>query len=187
LFLRLMRPQEGDRVVDVGCGEGGQAILPPGLDVLGVDRVDRPAYAQGSRRFLRADARALPFADGEFEIAFSNSVIEHIVDAADRARYAAEVRRVGRRYFVQTPNRGFPVEPHALLPLVHLLPPSLGRRLWRFGVSTDPYESARLLGARELRRLFPDAAIVRERVGPLTKSLVAAGPVESLPTRPREP
>jgi hypothetical protein len=91
------------------------------------------------------------------------------------------VRRVAGRYFVQTPNRGFPIEPHSLLPLVHLLPPGLGRRLWRFGVSTDPYESARLLGARELRRLFPDARIVRERFGPMTKSLVAAGPAESLP------
>jgi SAM-dependent methyltransferase len=180
-----MHPREGERLVDVGCGEGTQVIIPPGLEVLGVDRVERPAYAQGSRRFVKADATALPFADGEFEIAFSNSVIEHIVDAADRARYAAEVRRVAGRYFVQTPSRSFPVEPHSLLPLVHLLPPSLGRRLWRFGVSTDPYESARLLGVRELRRLFPDAAIVRERLGPLTKSLVAAGPVESLPTRRR--
>jgi SAM-dependent methyltransferase len=187
LFLRLMRPQAGDRVVDVGCGEGGQSIIPPGLEVCGVDNVDRPAYAQGSRTFLKADARALPFADDEFEIAFSNSVIEHIVDPADRARYAAEIRRVARRYFVQTPNRFFPVEPHSLLPLVHLLPPGLGRRLWRFGVSTDPYQSARLLGAKELRRLFPDAAIVRERVGPLTKSLVVAGPVESPATRRRGP
>lgn len=171
--------------MDVGCGEGMQTILPPELAVVGVDRVDRPAYAQGSREFVKADARDLPFADDEFEIAFSNSVIEHVVDPEDRARYAAEVRRVARRYFVQTPNRGFPIEPHSLLPLVHLLPPRLGRRLWRLGVSTDPYESARLLGARELRRLFPDAAIVRERLGPMTKSLVAAGPAESLPTRRR--
>jgi SAM-dependent methyltransferase len=180
-----MRPREGDRIVDVGCGDGTQAILPPELEVCGVDYVERPGYVQGSRSFVKADARALPFADREFEIAFSNSVIEHIVDGNDRARYAAELRRVAGRYFVQTPNRGFPIEPHSLLPLVHLLPARLGRFLWRFGVSTDPHESVRLLGARELRQLFPDAEILRERLGPFTKSLVAAGPRDELPTKRR--
>jgi SAM-dependent methyltransferase len=183
LFLRLMLPAPDDRIVDVGCGERGLAELEPERPITGVDRVERPGYARGPRRFVKADARALPFADGEFAIAYSNSVVEHVVEPADRRRFAAEVRRVGRRYFVQTPNRWFPVEPHALLPLIHFLPRRLGRRLWRLGVSDDPFEGTRLLGARELRGLFPDAAIVRERLGPLTKSLVAAGPRELLPTR----
>jgi SAM-dependent methyltransferase len=171
LFERLMQPGPETRVVDVGCGESGLAAFEPELHITGVDRVERPRYA--GRRFVRADATALPFADGDFDIAYSNSVIEHVVDPGERARFAAEVRRVGRRYFVQTPNRWFPVEPHSLLPLVHWLPRRLGRRLWRFGVSDDPFDDTLLLGPRELRRLFPDARIVRERFGPLTKSLVA--------------
>jgi SAM-dependent methyltransferase len=171
LFERLMEPGPDTTVVDVGCGESGLAAFRPDLPITGVDRVDRPGYP--GRRFVRADATALPFADGEFEIAYSNSVIEHVVDPDERARFAAEVRRVARSYFVQTPNRWFPVEPHSLLPLVHWLPRRIGRRLWRLGVSDDPFDETLLLGARELRRLFPDARIVRERFGPLTKSLVA--------------
>ena len=93
-----------------------------------------------------------------------------------RDAYARELRRVAARWFVQTPNRWFPIEPHALLPFVHWLPRPLGRRLWRLGVSGDPYDEVRLLGERELRSLFPDAEIVRERAGPFTKSLVAVGP-----------
>lgn len=174
LYRRLMRPSPDASIVDVGCGEAGLAEFEPEARITGVDRIERPAYASGPRRFVRADALRLPFADGEFDIAYSNSLIEHI-EPADRERFAAELRRVGRSYFVQTPNRWFPVEPHTLLPLFQLLPAPLRRRLWRLGVSKDPFEDIRLLDARELRRLFPDAEIVRERIGPLTKSLVAVG------------
>ena len=183
LFRRLMAPADGDRVVDVGCGEAGLAAHAPDLDVTGVDLADRPGYP--GRRFVRADARRLPFGENEFAIAHSNSLIEHVVDPHDRARVAAEIRRVAARYFVQTPNRWFPIEPHSLLPLVHLLPRPLGRRLWRLGVSSEPYDGTRMLGARELGRLFPDAEIQRERLGPLTKSLVAAGPQGPPATRLR--
>jgi SAM-dependent methyltransferase len=173
LFRRLVDPRPGERIVDVGCGEIGLAAHQSGNEITGVDLVDRPGYPG---HFVRADARDLPFADGEFDIAHSNSLIEHVGDRRDRERVAAELRRVGRRYFVQTPNRGFPVEPHSLLPLVHWLPRRVGRRLWRFGVSDDHFEDTWLLGARELQELFPDAVIVRERFGPLTKSLIATGP-----------
>lgn len=170
LYVDLMHPGEADPVLDVGCGSVGLATLGVPGRVTGVDHGDRPDYP--GERFVKADARSLPFADGEFAIAYSNSLIEHL-PAADRAKAAAEMARVGRRLFVQTPNRWFPIEPHALLPFVHWLPRSLGRRLWKLGVTGEPFDDIRLLTARELRRLFPDARIVRERVGPLTKSLIA--------------
>ena len=178
LFRRLMAPRAGERILDVGSGETGLAGLEPKLDVTGADRVERPEYPGP---FVRADGRGLPFAGGEFDVAYSNSVIEHVVEPDDRRALAAELARVGGRYFVQTPNRRFPVEPHALLPLVHWLPRRVGRRLWDLGVSDDPFDDTLLLDAKELQQLFPDATIVRERLGPLTKSLVAAGPATRLP------
>ena len=173
LLEQLLRPRPGESAVDVGCGTAGLAAMETVLEVTGVDRDPRPGYP--GARFVQADATALPFADGEFDIAYSNSVVEHL-PPAERAAYARELRRVGRRWLVQTPNRWVPVEPHALLPFVHGLPRPLGRRLWRLGVSGDPYDDVRLLTARELRRLFPDAVLVRERAGPLTKSFLAVGP-----------
>lgn len=170
LYLDLMHPTVQESVLDVGCGSMGLATLGVPGTVTGVDRIPRPDYP--GHRFVCADARSLPFSDGEFDIVYSNSLIEH-VPPADRERMAADISRVGRRVFVQTPNRRFPVEPHALLPLVHWLPGSLGRRLWRFGVTGEAFEDIQLLDARELRRLFPGTEIVRERVGPLTKSLIA--------------
>jgi SAM-dependent methyltransferase len=170
MYLELMRPSAGDAVVDVGCGSVGLATLGVPGRITGVDRHERPDYP--GERFVAADARRLPFRDDEFDVAYSNSLIEH-VPPGDRERVAAEIARVGRRVFVQTPNRGFPVEPHALLPLVHWLPRRVGRRLWRLGVTGEPFDDIQLLSAREMRRLFPGAEIHRERVGPLTKSLIA--------------
>lgn len=170
LLAELIRPAADDEIADVGCGNTGLVTLGLPGRVTGVDVVDRPGY--GGAAFVRADARELPFADGAFDVVYSSSLIEHL-PRADQARVAAELRRIGRRLFVQTPNRWFPIEPHALLPLVHWLPRAIGRRLWRLGVTGDAYDSIALLSARDMRALFPDCEIRRERVGPLTKSLIA--------------
>src|SRR3984893_2527829 len=120
------------RVLDLGCGELGLRALEPALDITGVDMVDRPRYPGP---FVRADAASgLPFASGEFDLVYCASVIEH-VPPAHRERFAAELRRVGRGWLVQTPAFSFPVEPHSLLPAAHWLPPRLRRGYWRLGAA----------------------------------------------------
>ena len=178
-YRRLIKPDGDERIIDIGCGPAGLAQLEPDSQITGVDLSERPPtdYQAPHRRYVPADARTLPFEDREFDIAYSNSLIEHL-PPADRVSFAREARRVATRYFVQTPNRWFPIEPHVLLPFFQHLPLSMRRRLWRFGVFKDPFEDIRLLDARELEMLFPDAVIVRERIGPLTKSLMAVGPRE---------
>jgi SAM-dependent methyltransferase len=155
------------RIVDLGCGPLGLRAFAPGLDITGVDRDARPDYPGP---FVQADVtRRLPFADGEFDLAFCNSVLEHV---EDRAGLAAEVMRVARGWWVQTPAFSFPVEPHALLPFAHWLPPSLRRRYWRLGVAGD-YEEIALLRRGELARLLPGGEVHAERLGPLTKSWIS--------------
>ena len=102
-----------------GCGALGLRALEPGLDVTGVDLVPRPGYPGP---FVQADAaEGLPFPDGAFDLAYASSVVEHVAPAR-RARFAAELARVARGLYVQTPAWSFPVEPHALLPAAHWLP-----------------------------------------------------------------
>jgi hypothetical protein len=148
-----------------------------------------PAHARaGEMPAIAGDARDLSrFDDGEFDVVFSNSVIEHLSDRIGQKRMAAEVRRVGPRYFVQTPNRYFPIEPHFMVPGFQFLPLSarvaLVRRfaLGYHDALPDPEAARRavteirLLDERELRELFPGALIYRERVLALTKSLIAYG------------
>lgn len=159
------------RIVDVGCGTAGLRALAPDLDVTGVDLVDRPDYPGP---FVRADATSrLPFADGEFDLAYSSSVVEHVAPDKRHA-FAQEIQRVGRGFYVQTPAWSFPVEPHALLPFAHWLPVALRRVYWHLGVAGD-WEDISLLRKHEMQTLF--GAVTAERVGPLAKSWVAVRPV----------
>src|SRR5262249_14214647 len=77
-------------------------------------------------RSVVGDARDMRhFHDCQFNIAYSNSVIEHVGGIDQMPKRASEVRRVGRRYFVQTPYRYFPIEPHFVFPLFQFLPFSI--------------------------------------------------------------
>jgi SAM-dependent methyltransferase len=166
-FFALTRLLEGARVLDVGCGQIGLRALEPQLDITGVDLAERPSYPGP---FVQADASAgLPFADGEFELVYCSSVIEH-VPPARRAAFAAEIRRVGRGWFVQTPAWSFPIEPHALLPGAHWLPVRLRRPYWKLGAAGE-WEEISLLRRIEVEALFGPA--LAERVGPLAKSWVS--------------
>ena len=139
---------------------------------------------------IRGDARDMSmFRDGEFDFCFSNSVIEHAGTFQDQLRMAGEIRRVAKGYFVQTPNEYFPLEPHFLVFGWQFAPVGLrasllqrGDRGWMKRVE-DPalarevVQSIRLLSARKLRKMFPDGEIYRERIGGLTKSIVAWRPM----------
>jgi hypothetical protein len=131
------------------------------------------------------DARNMPeFRDNEFDIVFSNSVIEHVGDFNDQKRMADELRRVGKYYFIQTPNYYFPVEPHFLFPLFQFLPIAvrailinefnLGntRRIPNKQEALKYVKSLQLLSQNQLKSLFPDAVINKEKLFGLTKSFM---------------
>ncbi|MBA2765877.1 MAG: class I SAM-dependent methyltransferase, partial [Solirubrobacterales bacterium] len=148
------------RIVDIGCGRLGLRAQEPDLDITGVDVAPRPEYPGP---FVRADATdRLPFEDGAFDLAYCSSVVEH-VEPSRRARFAAELRRVARGRYVQTPAFSFPVEPHALLPFAHWLPATVRRPYWRLGVAGE-WEDIRLLRRGEMAALFGDP--IAERIGP---------------------
>lgn len=127
------------------------------------------------------------FRDEEFDVVFSNSVIEHVGDNEQQSRMANEMKRVGKRYFVQTPNRNFPVEPHFLFPYFQFLPLRYKVFLVRnFKMGWYPkilneqnametIGSICLLTERELKELFPEATIYKEKFLGLTKSFMVFG------------
>jgi hypothetical protein len=121
-----------------------------------------------------------------FDLVYSNSVIEHVGGHARRLEFAAAVRRLAPHYWVQTPNRYFPVEPHFLFPGFQFLPVRARRFVsgaWPFGWYSQPEATVErrtegvleieLLSETELSHYFPDASVIRERWFGLTKSLIA--------------
>lgn len=190
LFLERMRPAPSSRILDVGGNPQIWESIPkasrPAVTFLNLPRAFEPG--DDPARLVFADGTRLPFADACFDIAFSNSVIEHVGDDESQTRFAREIQRVAGAYWVQTPNRLFPIEQHLLTPLIHWLPKSVQRvlvpraNLWRWIAKPSPdqaqfyYEhflnDIRLLDATRLRRLFPAGNLLRERYWGFTKSLI---------------
>src|SRR6476660_1157593 len=165
LFLDLLQPGPETTVVDVGVtdaafGAGStdnffEALYPWPEQVTGVGRteLDRFTAAFPQVRAVRADGRDLPFADAEFDLGFSNAVVEHVAGGRDgQRRFVHELCRVAGRVFVTTPNRFFPLEVHTLVPFAHCLPEGARNRVIRargFHDVLDP------LGPAERASLFP--------------------------------
>ena len=192
LFLSLLRTLKGHvEILDIGGTQQFWDLMlgedQPDIRVTLLNVAHQPL---SSPHFVSVvgDARAMPqFAAKFFDVVFSNSVIEHVGDYANQRRMADEVRRIGRRYFVQTPNKRFPIEPHFLVPWFQYLP--TGTRAWllsRFDVgwyrripditaARDEVESIQLLTRKRFMGLFPDARIHEEKLSALTKSFVAIG------------
>lgn len=181
------------RVLDVGGTAGFWHGLGRSLDDLELTVVNaNPEHSRvGSVEVHRGDARSLPeFADDSFDLVFSNSVIEHVGGPADQRAMADEIRRIGRRWVVQTPSRWFPIEPHFLFPYFNFLPLRvkvfLLTRL-RLGWAQAPSVDASAAEARargiqlvplaRFRAMFPDGELRRERLGVLTKSYIVVGPI----------
>lgn len=185
-FTDRMGPQEGTTILDVGgyVWNWPEGHCPAKVTILNphvpgkTDPTERLQVVEG-------DGCNMHFADREFDIAYSNSVIEHLSTFENQEAFANEVRRVGKAVWIQTPARWFIVEPHLMTPFIHYLPKSWRARLLRYftvwGLLTKPtpgkvrelLAEIRLLTYSEMCRLFPDCEIMKERFFGMTKSYIA--------------
>ncbi len=127
-------------------------------------------------RTMVADGRSLPFEDGSFDWVFSNAVIEHVGGWKEQVRFAEEIRRVASKgYFVTTPNRHFPLDPHTLVPFYQYFPVGLQRRVAPYSPGyLRQYEEINLLSANQMQKLFPEARILSVGTPVIHNNLIAS-------------
>lgn len=139
-FMETMQPTEHDRILDIGVtGDSTyresnffEKFYPHTSQIVcvGTENGAHLEKEYAGLRFIQVKPdEPLPFADKEFDIGFSNAVIEHVGNTEAQKRFLREACRVARKVFITTPNRWFPVEHHTSVPLLHYLPKPLYRRI----------------------------------------------------------
>ena len=188
LFFQNFSKNDPIRVLDVGGASyfWNTSSLPllPNIEIvllnLGHQKIDHPKI-----KSVIGDATNMSeFADNSFDLVFSNSVIEHLYTWENQQKMAKEIIRVGKKHFIQTPNKTFPVEAHYAIPFAQYLPHDL---LYFFLTKTklsrlqkwDPKDAQqyldeiRLLDLKEMNLLFPQSKMYLEKFMGMIKSISA--------------
>jgi SAM-dependent methyltransferase len=191
LFVNQFQPDPSTTVLDVGVTSDSDFResnyfeqfypYPENITCVGTEDGSYLTERYSGLRFQQVRAgEPLPFQDGEFDIVFSNAVVEHVGDRRQQARFMAELIRVAKGFFITTPNRWFPVEHHTGLPFLHFLPAPIFRSLIR-GSRYDYWaseEHLNMLTRRQLTEILPRVASVRVegiRLFGLVSNLVVIG------------
>ncbi len=131
--------------------------------------------------YLLGSGLALPFGEKSVDLAFSNSVIEHVGTEENQFQFAREMLRVGKKIYCQTPSRLFPIDPHLTTPFLHWLPRAwLKPRFLRYftlngWLTRRPYEYKVIwISKRKLQEMFPGCRITTERFLGLPKSFTVS-------------
>jgi len=177
-FLDACAPSKDDSILDVGANvteySDTDNILekrypyPGRITAVAMGDTAPLVNRYPNIRVISGDGTALPFADSEFDIVYSNAVIEHVGGREQQLRFLRELVRVGRRGYLTTPNRYFPVEIHTRVPLLHLiLSKSAFDAFVRFigkGWATGDY--MHLLSRHDLTELFSKSGMKRPIIVP---------------------
>ncbi len=183
-FRSAFPPCSYRTVLDVGGTPQIWDMLDGSYEVTLLNADPRELKSERYKRVI-GDGRNLQFPDKSFDLAFSNSVIEHVGNWDDMQRFASELRRVGKSFYCQTPNKWFPVEPHLGTLFLHWWPRLLNlffvtRYFTLWGLMNKPNRAEAKeslanihpLTRRDLEQLFRGATIVPERFLLFSKSYI---------------
>ena len=173
------------RVLDLGGTAVSWSVLglrPASVTVVNLDH-DGKGTCEPWMEIVHADACAGGF--GQFDLVFSNSLMEHLGGHARRQQFANVVRESAPAWWVQTPYRYFPIEPHWVFPGFQFLPFRMRVLIcqhWSMlhmpackdaAEAADLVASTELISGTEMRTYFPNSEIWFERIAGIPKSLVA--------------
>jgi len=170
-FIKLMKPKENMKVLDIGgqpkiWDNVGVPLKITCLNLPGIATTNHPTHHEIS--YVEGDGCNMPeFNFGEFDLVFSNSVIEHVGDCEKRKLYAKEIQRLSNSYWIQTPYKYYPLEAHCGMPFWWFYPKSLRSLIlerWRKKLPawTEMVEGTDVVSPKEIETLFPKAEVMKE-------------------------
>jgi len=204
IFTNEFTINNDTKILDLGANDGsyidfilqGSDYEPSNVYIADINKegLDEAAEKFGFNAILIPESGSLPFDDEYFDIIFCSSVIEHVtankediknemnskiftsIARVRQKEFSEEIKRLGKYYFVQTPNKYFFIESHSWLPLISYLPRVAQVRILKISnlfwlKKTTP--DWLLLSVRDMTNLFPEARIVREKWIFFTKSIMA--------------
>lgn len=195
LFFSEINPNEKTRIIDIGAQVSTQKtdtlqlidIYPWKENIIAVNisssHIDNIRKKYPEIHTKVADALHLPWPDKYFDVAYSNAVIEHVGDRTMQKKFASEIMRISKRFFVATPNRWYPFEFHLRLPLVTWFPGDIylkAGRIVRFNHVSKKYMwftgeviGLNLLSKKNLWDIFPQSKIIESRVTFMPEVLIS--------------
>lgn len=188
LFFRNFSKTEPVRILDLGGTEhfwsSSSLIDLPNVEIT-ILNLSLPAHVSERFKAVVGDGTSMPeFGDNSFDLIFSNSVIEHLYTWENQQKMANEIQRVGKKHFIQTPNKHFPIEAHYAIPFSQYVPKSwvyffltktkVSRlHKWEPKHARQYLDEIRLLTLKEMKSLFPESSIYKEIWLGMTKSICA--------------
>ena len=184
-FLNILDPQPTDKILDIGGTSFNWNLIENKFDVVLLNTKNPELTKENQMSnysYVKGDATDLHYDDNSFDICFSNSVIEHVGSFKDQQLFAKEISRVGKRIWLQTPAKSFFFDPHYFTPFIHWFPKGFQRKIARYftiwGLFAKPSKQRvngfidfiRMLTYKELKGLFPDCIIKKERFLFMTKA-----------------
>lgn len=175
-FIATLKPLKTDSIVDVGVNDEEYSAndnylekhypYPERITAVSQQSLDYFSARYPKVTAVVGDGLKLPFPDRNFDIAFSNAVIEHVGGRDQQLRFVRELKRVAGRGYITTPNRHFPIEVHTRIPLLHLLLPKrlFDRFLTFIGKGWAAGDYMNLLSRRDLEALLAAASITNYRI-----------------------
>jgi SAM-dependent methyltransferase len=174
-FINDCKPAEEDHILDIGATPDTkladsnffEKMYPykGNITVASIEDCQALVRQFGLKRYVyNAPHQPFPFADKEFDIVFSSAVLEHVGNREDQRLFVEECLRVGKKVFLTTPNRYFPVEMHTFMPLIHWLPWKCFQWLVkpiRGGFWAD-INNLNLLSQRDIKKMISDRVIIEK-------------------------
>jgi SAM-dependent methyltransferase len=187
LFCRELAPVPATTILDIGVStvDGPEANTleklyphPNMITCAGLDDGAEAGQSLAGIHYVQIrPGGPLPFADKQFDIAYSNAVLEHVGGPEARREFMSEAMRVAKSVFLAIPNRWFPIEHHTGLPFLHFAPSAFR---WALSGGDKAYwtkqENLDFLSKSGLRREFrewnPRLIYAGLMLGPFSSNVV---------------